>query len=156
MQALCYFNSVRWVHDYQEACVDKLERFIRGNAFLKTTNYGNIVSNGTRSPNVMNILYSSQTSSRSRTDSGRSSPSRLTPLKINRQRNDSYDYQSINDYIYLYTQSLTQSYASLILCLQFILTATLLLCIYARMLTHISQLHNKWNTNHYNYKTLLL
>ena len=35
-----------------------------------------------------------------------------------------------------------------------ILSATLLLCIYA----HISQLHNKWNTNHYyyNYKTLLL
>jgi len=91
MRALCYFNSVRWVHDYQEACVDKLERFIRGDAFLKTTNYGNIVSNGTRSPNVMNIPYSTQTSSRSRTDSGRSSPSRLTPLKINRQRNDSYD-----------------------------------------------------------------
>jgi len=91
MRALCYFNSVRWVHDYQEACVDKLERFIRGDAFLKTTNYGNINNGGTRSPNVMNIPYSTQTSSRSRTDSGRSSPSRLTPLKINRQRNDSYD-----------------------------------------------------------------
>lgn len=86
MRALCYFNSVRWVHDYQDACVDKLERFIRGEAFLKTMNYGNINVNGSRSPNV--IPYSS---SRSRTDSGRSSPSRLTPLKINRQRNDSYD-----------------------------------------------------------------
>ena len=47
MRALCYFNSVKWVHDYQEACVDKLKKFIRGDAFLKTTNYGNIVSNGT-------------------------------------------------------------------------------------------------------------
>lgn len=24
------FNGVRWVHDYQEACVDKVERFIKG------------------------------------------------------------------------------------------------------------------------------
>jgi len=24
------FNSVRWVHDYQDACLDKLDRFIRG------------------------------------------------------------------------------------------------------------------------------
>ena len=76
MRALCYFNSVRWVHDYQEACVDKLERFIRGDAFLKTTNYGII----------MNIPYSTQTSTSSRTNSGRSSPSNLTPLKINRQK----------------------------------------------------------------------
>jgi len=87
MRALCYFNSVRWVHDYQDACVDKLERFIRGEAFLKTTTYGSY--NGTRSPNL-NIPFMTQTS-RSRTDSGRSSPSRLTPIKIQRQRNDSYD-----------------------------------------------------------------
>merc|ERR1712203_304266 len=26
------FNSVRWVHDYQDACLDKLDRFIRGEA----------------------------------------------------------------------------------------------------------------------------
>lgn len=24
------FNGVRWVHDYQEACIDKVERFIKG------------------------------------------------------------------------------------------------------------------------------
>ena len=29
VRALCYFNAVRWVHDYQGACVDKLERFVR-------------------------------------------------------------------------------------------------------------------------------
>ncbi|XP_076363389.1 NAD(+) hydrolase sarm1-like isoform X2 [Tachypleus tridentatus] len=30
MRAVCYFNGVRWIHDYQDACVDKLERFMRG------------------------------------------------------------------------------------------------------------------------------
>lgn len=26
MRAVCHFNGVRWIHDYQDACVDKLER----------------------------------------------------------------------------------------------------------------------------------
>lgn len=30
MRAVCHFNGVRWIHDYQDACVDKLERFMRG------------------------------------------------------------------------------------------------------------------------------
>jgi len=30
MRSICYFNGVRWIHDYQDACVDKVERFIRG------------------------------------------------------------------------------------------------------------------------------
>ncbi|GFT04368.1 NAD(+) hydrolase sarm1 [Nephila pilipes] len=30
MRALSYFNGVRWIHDYQDACVDKIERFMRG------------------------------------------------------------------------------------------------------------------------------
>ncbi|GIY90180.1 NAD(+) hydrolase sarm1 [Caerostris darwini] len=30
MRAISYFNGVRWIHDYQDACVDKLERFMRG------------------------------------------------------------------------------------------------------------------------------
>ncbi|XP_043282971.1 NAD(+) hydrolase sarm1 [Venturia canescens] len=29
MRAVCHFNGVRWIHDYQDACVDKLERFMR-------------------------------------------------------------------------------------------------------------------------------
>ncbi|XP_022182978.1 sterile alpha and TIR motif-containing protein 1-like [Myzus persicae] len=28
MKHLCEFNSIRWVHDYQDACVDKLETFM--------------------------------------------------------------------------------------------------------------------------------
>ncbi|XP_063984471.1 NAD(+) hydrolase sarm1 isoform X3 [Diachasmimorpha longicaudata] len=30
MRQVCHFNGVRWIHDYQDACVDKLERFLRG------------------------------------------------------------------------------------------------------------------------------
>ncbi|XP_055862098.1 uncharacterized protein LOC106066421 [Biomphalaria glabrata] len=30
MRNVCYFNAVRWIHDYQDACVDKLEQFLRG------------------------------------------------------------------------------------------------------------------------------
>ncbi len=29
IRPLTHFNSVRWVHDYQDACIDKLEKFIR-------------------------------------------------------------------------------------------------------------------------------
>lgn len=32
MRNLAFFNGVRWIHDYQDACVDKLERFLRGEA----------------------------------------------------------------------------------------------------------------------------
>lgn len=34
IRAVCYFNGIRWIHDYQDACVDKLERFMKGD-----TNY---------------------------------------------------------------------------------------------------------------------
>ncbi|KAK3084426.1 hypothetical protein FSP39_013378 [Pinctada imbricata] len=30
MQQVVYFNGVRWVHDYQDACVDKVEKFLGG------------------------------------------------------------------------------------------------------------------------------
>ncbi|CAH1185693.1 unnamed protein product [Phyllotreta striolata] len=30
MRQVCHFNAVKWIHDYQDACVDKLERFMRG------------------------------------------------------------------------------------------------------------------------------
>ena len=34
---LAHFNGVRWVHDYQDACIDKLEKFIRQDQpFLRT------------------------------------------------------------------------------------------------------------------------
>merc|ERR1712223_1826643 len=68
VRAICKFNAVTWVHEYQEACVDKIERFIRGESFLKAAgSYTNLASiNGARTP----------TMSRSRQDSGRSTPTR--------------------------------------------------------------------------------
>ncbi|KRT81007.1 Sterile alpha motif containing protein, partial [Oryctes borbonicus] len=36
MRQVCHFNGVRWIHDYQDACVDKLERFMRGEVNNRT------------------------------------------------------------------------------------------------------------------------
>ncbi|XP_045171328.2 NAD(+) hydrolase SARM1-like [Mercenaria mercenaria] len=30
MKQICFFNGIKWIHDYQDACVEKLERFLRG------------------------------------------------------------------------------------------------------------------------------
>ncbi|XP_037935665.1 NAD(+) hydrolase sarm1-like isoform X2 [Teleopsis dalmanni] len=30
MRSVCHFNGVTWIHDYQDACIEKLERFMRG------------------------------------------------------------------------------------------------------------------------------
>jgi len=30
MRQITAYNGVRWIHDYQEACIDKIDRFIRG------------------------------------------------------------------------------------------------------------------------------
>jgi len=35
VRAVSYFNCVRWVHDYQDACIAKLERFLRVDDNLK-------------------------------------------------------------------------------------------------------------------------
>jgi len=75
MRALCYFNSVRWIHDYQDACIDKLERFIRGEPCLKNSD-----SNGrlySSNPSFLTVNYGLGSTSRSRNDSGRSTPTRM-------------------------------------------------------------------------------
>lgn len=38
MRQVCHFNGVRWIHDYQDACVDKLERFMRGEMSVRDCN----------------------------------------------------------------------------------------------------------------------
>ncbi|XP_022668130.1 uncharacterized protein LOC111253252 isoform X3 [Varroa destructor] len=30
IRPILYYNAINWIHDYQDACVDKIERFIRG------------------------------------------------------------------------------------------------------------------------------
>ncbi|XP_053987418.1 NAD(+) hydrolase sarm1 isoform X3 [Hylaeus volcanicus] len=42
MRAVCHFNGVRWIHDYQDACVDKLERFMRGEIPVRSEMSGGI------------------------------------------------------------------------------------------------------------------
>ncbi|KAF7489412.1 Sterile alpha and TIR motif-containing protein 1 [Sarcoptes scabiei] len=43
IKPICHFNGVRWIHDYQEACVDKLERFMRGEFNTKQSDVGGSV-----------------------------------------------------------------------------------------------------------------
>jgi len=38
MKNITTYNGVKWIHDYQEACVDKIERFIRGDSSV-ASNY---------------------------------------------------------------------------------------------------------------------
>jgi len=40
MRAVCHFNGVRWVHDYQDACVEKVDKFMRGDSYGKADHYG--------------------------------------------------------------------------------------------------------------------
>ncbi|CAH4037361.1 unnamed protein product [Pieris brassicae] len=42
MRAVCHFNAVRWIHDYQDACVEKLESFLRGKSNLATRLEGSL------------------------------------------------------------------------------------------------------------------
>ncbi|XP_026676263.1 sterile alpha and TIR motif-containing protein 1 isoform X1 [Diaphorina citri] len=52
MRAICKFNGVRWIHDYQDACVDKLERFMRG----ELNSYRSALSVKSDPPSTPNIL----------------------------------------------------------------------------------------------------
>ena len=40
MKAVTSYNGVKWIHDYQDACVDKIDRFIRGDAAITSSTYG--------------------------------------------------------------------------------------------------------------------
>jgi len=54
MRPITSYNGVRWIHDYQEACIDKIDRFIRGEVtggpmmdrFLASSNTGSQYSYG--------------------------------------------------------------------------------------------------------------
>ncbi|KAG5675929.1 hypothetical protein PVAND_005786 [Polypedilum vanderplanki] len=46
MRSVCHFNGVRWIHDYQDACVDKLERFMRGELNIKNNEYRSAINRG--------------------------------------------------------------------------------------------------------------
>uniref|UniRef100_A0A182RUZ9 ADP-ribosyl cyclase/cyclic ADP-ribose hydrolase n=1 Tax=Anopheles funestus TaxID=62324 RepID=A0A182RUZ9_ANOFN len=44
MRGVCHFNGIRWIHDYQDACVDKVERFMRA----ETNGRGGMMDHGSR------------------------------------------------------------------------------------------------------------
>lgn len=53
MRPVTSYNGVKWIHDYQEACVDKIDRFIRGDSsymmdrFLNSQTSGSSAYGGT-------------------------------------------------------------------------------------------------------------
>merc|ERR1712209_118033 len=61
IRALSSFNGVRWIHDYQDACIDKLERFIRGESSRVSSpfNLRRDVSQSSSTPTPVNLLSSS-------------------------------------------------------------------------------------------------
>ncbi|XP_077509864.1 sterile alpha and armadillo motif isoform X2 [Amblyomma americanum] len=59
MRAVCYFNGVRWIHDYQDACVDKLERFMRGEMNVRSDGpLGRYVGMGPGTPGTPSTMAS--------------------------------------------------------------------------------------------------
>nr|XP_034182017.1 sterile alpha and TIR motif-containing protein 1 isoform X8 [Osmia lignaria] len=52
MRAVCHFNGVRWIHDYQDACVDKLERFMRGEIPVRSDIPRSIATKDVTQPNT--------------------------------------------------------------------------------------------------------
>ncbi|XP_063704161.1 NAD(+) hydrolase sarm1 isoform X3 [Culicoides brevitarsis] len=52
MRSICNFNGIRWIHDYQDACVDKLERFLRGEMSSRSDIHRNALGRGDATPNT--------------------------------------------------------------------------------------------------------
>ena len=63
MQAICSYNGVKWIHDYQDACVDKIDRFIRGENATVAAGYGmmdRFLSGGSQSATSSVASYNRQ------------------------------------------------------------------------------------------------
>ncbi|XP_052757604.1 NAD(+) hydrolase sarm1 isoform X2 [Galleria mellonella] len=55
MRAVCHFNGVRWIHDYQDACVEKLESFLRGKSNLANRLEGSLRGREVQTPGTAAI-----------------------------------------------------------------------------------------------------
>ncbi|KOB74008.1 Sterile alpha and TIR motif-containing protein 1 [Operophtera brumata] len=55
MRAVCHFNGVRWIHDYQDACVEKLESFLRGKSNLANRLEGPLRGRDVQTPGTATI-----------------------------------------------------------------------------------------------------
>ena len=63
MRALCSYNGVKWIHDYQDACVDKIDRFIRGDNATISSGYGGVMMDRFMSGINSSVGVRSETSS---------------------------------------------------------------------------------------------
>jgi len=79
IRQVCSFNAIRWVHEYQDACIEKLERFIKGEpgpSLKQSLTYSNRLHYST--PSFLTVNHGMMYGSRSRNESGRSTPTRFT------------------------------------------------------------------------------
>ncbi|KAI1705703.1 SAM domain (Sterile alpha motif) domain-containing protein [Ditylenchus destructor] len=92
------FNGVRWVHDYQEACVDKVERFIKGELNRAPSLGPNQLSirpaNQSSSRKSTYKLPSSNSSIRSAVAAGRTSPANAGMITTSIQSKNRFGTQA--------------------------------------------------------------
>lgn len=62
MRQISYFNGIRWIHDYQDACVEKLERFLRGEVNTSTKRAGLFQMGSSTEGMIQQAKYSSSSS----------------------------------------------------------------------------------------------
>jgi len=82
MRPITSYNGVRWIHDYQEACIDKIERFVQGersggnpmmDRFLSSS-AGSQYSYGKYNPSYQRTLSQDSTANSTRSDDTFTSP----------------------------------------------------------------------------------
>ncbi len=87
IRALCYFNAVRWVHDYQEACLDKFERFIRGERLFRAESSLCLRLNNAMSSSLVNFPSALMAAPPRPSSSGRSTPKQQQQVQAQQQTN---------------------------------------------------------------------
>jgi len=57
IRAITSFNGVRWIHDYQDACIDKIERFIKGESSRVSSPFNLRRDSGRSTPISSPMIY---------------------------------------------------------------------------------------------------
>lgn len=91
MRAISYFNGVRWIHDYQDACVDKLERFMRGEMNMR--NDGAISRLAAGTPGTPSTIMRNGLYQRSQSNESKSS---FSSDKDSKEANESFSSSPYN------------------------------------------------------------
>lgn len=119
MRSIAYFNGIRWIHDYQDACVDKIERFIRGelsNTYASSiiTSNASIQTSNVSQPNQNQQTAGSLAGSLQRLtcpNYASSTPSigAPTPLGIYSARQFEADFHPLSQFVTPANQNLSQN-----------------------------------------------